>query len=222
MGWEYAVICTFQLQNIKIFYKRHDLTHDFGSYHSLRDHLLMSDSLLHLRDMFSNNRHVQFPLHLRFFFQGWASCSSLVGWDTDPMCTSTAVICKSRTHPWAETVPMPAAARRAGLRPFVGLDIAWNLSLFRGAFIQCWLASDNARVSYCVSSLIKRTAIWRAKTGEDWEDHGQVKWTCLMYRLFSSTLIVKDASLRWATGVIHHKSSLHSFTWRCLAASWVL
>lgn len=55
VGWEYVVICTFQLQNIKIFCKHHGLTHDFGSYHSHRDHLLMTHSLLHLRDMFSNN-----------------------------------------------------------------------------------------------------------------------------------------------------------------------
>lgn len=139
VGREYAIMCTFQLQNIKICYKRHDLTHDFGSYHSLRDHLLMSDSLLHLRDMFSNSCHVQFPLHLRFFFQGLTNCSSLVGWDMDTMCTSVAVTCK--------TVPVPASARRAGLRPFVALDAVFNLSQFRGTCTQCCLASDNASIS---------------------------------------------------------------------------
>lgn len=98
VGWEYAVICTLQLQNIKILYKRHDLTHDFGSYHSLRNHLLMSDSLLHLRDVFKQlSREISSAPEI--FVPRMSQLQRSAGWDTNPMRTSDAVICKSRRLP---------------------------------------------------------------------------------------------------------------------------
>lgn len=146
VGWECAFLCTFQLQNIKVFYKRHDLTHDFGSYHSLRDHLPMSDSLLHLRDMFSNNCHVQFPLHLRFLLQGRANCSSLVvgHWPyVYPYCSHL----QEQDTSLSGDSSYASSCKESRLRPFVESDIDKNFSLVRGSFIQCRLASDNAPVS---------------------------------------------------------------------------
>lgn len=136
VGWEYIVICTFQLQNIKIFCRHHDLTHNFGSYHSHRDHLLMTHSLLHLVDMFSNNCHVQFPLHLIFFLQGWDNCSILVGWYSDPLC-ATVIQCTSLSRDSSSS----SSYEERGLRTFVDLDTA-----LRGIFSHFWLGSDNAGV----------------------------------------------------------------------------
>lgn len=98
MRWEYAIIFTLQLQNIKIFYRHHDLTHGFGSYHTLRNHLLMSHSLLHLRHVFKQlSREISSAPE--GFVPRMPNSRYLLEQDTNPMLTPNGVTCKSRMQP---------------------------------------------------------------------------------------------------------------------------